>query len=297
MPPLDATRYRLDAPPASRRHDLAAWKTSVDNAHSQLEHQYLRIINLELMLKYGDKVRGGSGGHWGFHKRKASAWTRSSIAPLPLPSLPSHGTELARPGAASGLNHQEHCSDSHKHTELRPPPIPSPTLHNRSAEVPTSLFLPPSTQNWRAQGQLVDSIAKQYETELAETKKQITAVNLERKLQQTAAGEGGVWKEIPDCHGAVRVQRQVTAVISERSCSRPQQVRGVAEQGGREEQSAGGDMTRSIRNASSGRLQQVRGDGNRGGRQIQSRRVRTGGGMQASGSLGCVNFQVWWWAL
>ena len=26
--------------------------------HSQLEHQYLRIINLELMLKYGDKVSG-----------------------------------------------------------------------------------------------------------------------------------------------------------------------------------------------------------------------------------------------
>ena len=61
MPPLDATRYCLDAPPASRRHDLAAWKTSVDNAHSQLEHQYLRIINLELMLKYGDKVCGGKG--------------------------------------------------------------------------------------------------------------------------------------------------------------------------------------------------------------------------------------------
>ena len=297
MPPLDATRYRLDAPPASRRHDLAAWKTSVDNAHSQLEHQYLRIINLELMLKYGDKVRGGSGGHWGFHKRKASAWTRSSIAPLPLPSLPSHGTELARPGAASGLNHQEHYSDSHKHTELRPPPIPSPTLHNRSAEVPTSLFLPPSTQNWRAQGQLVDSIAKQYETELAETKKQITAVNLERKLQQTAAGEGGGMEGNPGLsrgcpnpeagHG-----RDIGAKLQQTAAGE-----GGGGAGEREEQSAGGGMTRSIRNASSGRLQQVRGDGNRGGRQIQSRRVRTGGGMQASGSLGCVNFQVWWWAL
>jgi pre-mRNA-splicing factor SPF27 len=97
MAPLDMTRYRLEAPVASKRHDFGAWKASVDNAHSQLEHQYLRITNLELMLKYGDK-------------------------------------------------------------------------------------------NWRAQGQLVDSLVKQYETELAETKKQITAVNLERKLQQTAAG-------------------------------------------------------------------------------------------------------------
>jgi ribosomal protein L18E len=46
-----------------------------------------------------------------------------------------------------------------------------------------------SLQNWRAQTQLVDSLAKQFEAELAETKKQIASVNLERKLQQTAAGE------------------------------------------------------------------------------------------------------------
>jgi pre-mRNA-splicing factor SPF27 len=56
MAPLDMTRYRLEAPVASKRHDFGAWKASVDNAHSQLEHQYLRITNLELMLKYGDKV-------------------------------------------------------------------------------------------------------------------------------------------------------------------------------------------------------------------------------------------------
>ena len=35
----------------------------------------------------------------------------------------------------------------------------------------------------------MDSLAKQFEAELAETKKQIASVNLERKLQQTAAGE------------------------------------------------------------------------------------------------------------
>jgi len=46
-----------------------------------------------------------------------------------------------------------------------------------------------SLQNWRAQTQLVDSLAKQFEAELADTKKQIASVNLERKLQQTAAGE------------------------------------------------------------------------------------------------------------
>jgi len=58
MPALDTSRYRLEPPPASKKHDLGAWKACVDNAHSQLEHQYLRIVNLELMLKYGDKVSG-----------------------------------------------------------------------------------------------------------------------------------------------------------------------------------------------------------------------------------------------
>ena len=48
-------------------------------------------------------------------------------------------------------------------------------------------------QNWRAQGQLVDSLVKQFEAELADTKKQIASVNLERKLQQTAAGK--IWRK------------------------------------------------------------------------------------------------------
>ena len=43
-------------------------------------------------------------------------------------------------------------------------------------------------QNWRTQGQLVDSLVKQFESELAETKRQITAVNQERKLSQLTAG-------------------------------------------------------------------------------------------------------------
>lgn len=53
MPPLDAVRFRLEPPPLSRRNDYNAWRSTVDNAHAQLEHQYLRIVNLEIMLKYG----------------------------------------------------------------------------------------------------------------------------------------------------------------------------------------------------------------------------------------------------
>mmetsp|Transcript_17542 Transcript_17542/g.30100 ORF Transcript_17542/g.30100 Transcript_17542/m.30100 type:complete len:311 (+) Transcript_17542:63-995(+) len=55
MQPLATDRYRLDRPSQSRTNDVNAWKSSVENAHSQLEHQYNRIQNLELLLKYGDK--------------------------------------------------------------------------------------------------------------------------------------------------------------------------------------------------------------------------------------------------
>jgi hypothetical protein len=61
MTPLDTSRYRLDPPGPTKRNDFNAWKSALDNAHSQLEHQYLRILNLELLLKYGDKVGGGQG--------------------------------------------------------------------------------------------------------------------------------------------------------------------------------------------------------------------------------------------
>lgn len=56
MQALDNTRYRLDPPPQTKRGDLGAWKAALDNANSQLEHQYLRILNQELLLKHGDKV-------------------------------------------------------------------------------------------------------------------------------------------------------------------------------------------------------------------------------------------------
>ena len=53
MPPPDSTRYSLPPPPKSKRDDPEAWEAAVKNAKAQLEHQTLRIQNLELMLKYG----------------------------------------------------------------------------------------------------------------------------------------------------------------------------------------------------------------------------------------------------
>ncbi|KAG2431352.1 hypothetical protein HYH02_013342 [Chlamydomonas schloesseri] len=56
MAPLDAVRYRLEPPPQARRGDVGAWRLALDNAGAQLEHQHLRILNQELLLKYGDKA-------------------------------------------------------------------------------------------------------------------------------------------------------------------------------------------------------------------------------------------------
>ncbi|EFJ49955.1 hypothetical protein VOLCADRAFT_104101 [Volvox carteri f. nagariensis] len=55
MQPLDTVRYRLDPPPQNKRGDVNAWRQALENAHSQLEHQHLRILNQELLLKHGDK--------------------------------------------------------------------------------------------------------------------------------------------------------------------------------------------------------------------------------------------------
>jgi pre-mRNA-splicing factor SPF27 len=86
MTGLDTTRYRLDPPPQSRRNDVAAWRAALDNAHSQLQHQYnrhaflhlscsprrslhfrlkssRRLLNLELMIAYGPKA-------WQVHLRE-----------------------------------------------------------------------------------------------------------------------------------------------------------------------------------------------------------------------------------
>ncbi|KXZ41177.1 hypothetical protein GPECTOR_684g823 [Gonium pectorale] len=56
LAPLDTLRYRLEPPPQTRRGDVGAWRAAAENAVSQLEHQHLRILNQELLLKHGDKA-------------------------------------------------------------------------------------------------------------------------------------------------------------------------------------------------------------------------------------------------
>ncbi|KAK2076455.1 hypothetical protein QBZ16_000980 [Prototheca wickerhamii] len=47
---LDVQRYDLPAP---EDESVEAWQGALNNAHSQLEHQYTRLLNLELLVKFG----------------------------------------------------------------------------------------------------------------------------------------------------------------------------------------------------------------------------------------------------
>ena len=48
MEAMDVTRYLLDPPPPERKNDVGAWRRALDNAHSQLEHQYNRRATILL---------------------------------------------------------------------------------------------------------------------------------------------------------------------------------------------------------------------------------------------------------
>jgi hypothetical protein len=52
MPAPDTARYDLNPPPKSKRGDEDAWYAAVRNARSSLEHQTLRVQNLELAAKF-----------------------------------------------------------------------------------------------------------------------------------------------------------------------------------------------------------------------------------------------------
>ncbi|PRW44377.1 pre-mRNA-splicing factor SPF27-like protein isoform B [Chlorella sorokiniana] len=67
MQAMDTARYNLDPPPPTKRNDHNAWRTALDNAHAQLEHQYNRLLNLELLLKFGPDS-------WRLHNEALSAF-------------------------------------------------------------------------------------------------------------------------------------------------------------------------------------------------------------------------------
>lgn len=50
---LSMKRYELPTPPSGQKNDVTAWEECVKNSMAQLEHQAVRIENLEIMLEYG----------------------------------------------------------------------------------------------------------------------------------------------------------------------------------------------------------------------------------------------------
>ena len=53
MEMLNMKRYELPSPSGGKLTDVTSWNECVENSYAQLEHQATRIINLELMNKYG----------------------------------------------------------------------------------------------------------------------------------------------------------------------------------------------------------------------------------------------------
>lgn len=52
METMSMKRYELPPPPSGKLNELNAWTECVDNSQAQLEHQAVRILNLQLMLEY-----------------------------------------------------------------------------------------------------------------------------------------------------------------------------------------------------------------------------------------------------
>jgi hypothetical protein len=77
----DNSRYNLDPPPKSKRDDPEAWEKANNNAKAQLEHQKLRIENLELMMKFAPNA-------WRAHNAMLEAAIKR-YAPNPSPRRPN----------------------------------------------------------------------------------------------------------------------------------------------------------------------------------------------------------------
>jgi pre-mRNA-splicing factor SPF27 len=96
LPPPDASRYRLDAPSGAAASDPAAWAAAVANAKAQLEHQALRVQNLELLAKHGANA-------WLAHNRgveAALAGARAQLAQLDAAAEELHKTRKVQQTAA-----------------------------------------------------------------------------------------------------------------------------------------------------------------------------------------------------
>ena len=81
MPAPDTARYDLNPPPKSKRGDEDAWYAAVRNAHSSMEHQTLRVQNLELAAKFAPNA-------WRAHNASLEAAITTYVLVVTLVTTP-----------------------------------------------------------------------------------------------------------------------------------------------------------------------------------------------------------------